>query len=162
MDELGVVIAVQEGDNKYSASGFLLDARRGLVVTSAAWLREIIKLQSCTSGGVASVSWWLTPGSAFQTLANTSPLKWWKTQVVAVQCIPGVQRAVTSYLNHVDDGRGDMIVSRDQQSDSETIYLSSVVLLQVTEWPYTADNRCGMSTRSCGTTVVMQSLYMHM
>ena len=151
MEKVGAVIsarllAVADGEEnrEWSASGLLLDAQQGHVITTASWLRHVLKLysKSCQDGSVASSSWNLRPGVQFHVLlAESRDLmsEWREAQLVAVHFVSKVYETLAAFVQlqgGIGGGRGS-VVSRDltslQQEDiTGLLYSSSVVLLKVT------------------------------
>lgn len=149
MEKLGVAISARlpaatdgEENSERSASGFLLDARQGHVITTASWFRNILKLHATSSqgGGIATTSWNLHPAVQFHVLLAESrdcTSEWQEARVVAVHCVSRAFEALAAFFG---GRRGSLVISRDQEPGSALqqeditglLYLSSVVLLKVT------------------------------
>ena len=127
MEKVGAVISATSttGNGKgLSASGFLLDVQRGLVVTTASWLQHVISIQP--SHTVTTPAWSLTPDASFRVLlAGSRDSEWLEAQVEGVYLVKQVYKTLVDFIWSSNDGS-------NQPSDDSIVYLSSAVLLRVT------------------------------
>lgn len=120
-----------------SGSGFVLDAERGLVVTSASWLEGVIALELDASP-IANVSlkWRFKPAGplAFTVTANTHAREpvLCSACVSDIRCLPSVHANLTNVFVGPKDRATTTPTSNPRHLHCDLVLLSSLVILKLT------------------------------
>lgn len=125
-----------------SGSGFVLDAAKGLVVTSAIWLEDFIAIQLDASTTVnSSPKWHFKPAGfvAFTVTANTNAreLVLCSATVWNIRCLPSMHANLRNvFAAQEDTDRATTTpTSNPRHSHCDLVLLSSLVILKLTVPP---------------------------